>query len=131
MLKRILSCFQEQNVNSLGHLHGSDCLCQEADECGAKHPEHIRSAKLRKQIATIAQVINLKDHELDILASFMGHDIRIYREFYRIPELALQAAKISKLLFGLERGTITSFTGKSLYKVTVTMEDDRLLCRNM
>ena len=123
--------FSRANVDSLQHLHGSDCLRQEAEECGAKHPEYIRSTKLRKQIATIAQVINLKDHGLDILVSFMGHDIRTHKEFYRIPEPALQAAKISKLLFGLERGMITSFAGKSLDKFTVTMEDSSLLCRNV
>ena len=85
--------FSRANVDSLQHLHGSDCLRQEAEKCGAKHPEYIRSTKLRKQIATIAQVINLKDHGLDILVSFMGHDIRIHKAFYRIPEPALQAAK--------------------------------------
>ena len=70
-------------------------------------------------------------HELDMWESFMGHDFRIHKEFYRIPEQALQAAKISKLLFGLERGMITSFAGKSLDKVSVIMEDSSLLCRNV
>ena len=52
-------------------------------ECNAEHASHITSTKLRKHIATLSQVMNLKDNELDNLASFLGHGIKIHRE-YRI-----------------------------------------------
>ena len=35
---------------------------------------------------------------MDQLANFLGHDIRIHREFYRLPEKTLQLAKVSKVL---------------------------------
>jgi hypothetical protein len=34
---------------------------------------------MRKHIDTMSQVINLKGNELDILANFMGHDVRIHK----------------------------------------------------
>ncbi|KAK0136282.1 hypothetical protein N1851_027810 [Merluccius polli] len=54
--------------------------------CGAKHPEALTSTKLPKHIATMSQVLNLEENESDQLADFLGHDIRIYRQYYRLPQ---------------------------------------------
>ena len=43
----------------------------------AEKPELLTSTALRKHVAILSQVLNLKDQELDILARFLGHDIRI------------------------------------------------------
>jgi hypothetical protein len=68
-------------------------------------------------------VVNLRDHELDVLADFMGHDIRIHREFYRLPQETYQAAKVSKLLLALEKGNLTNIRGKTLDEITVSDDD--------
>lgn len=83
-------------------IRGCDVLRECSLKCEAKHPELLRSPKLKKHIATLSQILNLKDNELDILANFLGHDIRTHREYYRLPEESLQVAKMSKLLFTLE-----------------------------
>lgn len=46
------------------HIRGSDSLRKFANECNAKHPETLTSSQLRKHIATLCQIMNLKDHEL-------------------------------------------------------------------
>lgn len=92
---------------ALSHYRGSDCLRNYANQCGAKNPKALTSTKLRKQVATLSTIINLKENELDQLATFLGHDVRIYREFYRLPEHMLQLAKISKLLKAMEKGKLT------------------------
>ncbi|KAK0146646.1 hypothetical protein N1851_014043 [Merluccius polli] len=51
---------------------------------------------------------------MDQLANFLGHDIRIHREFYRLPDKTLQLAKISKVLLALESGRLAEFHGKNL-----------------
>lgn len=106
------------------HIRGSDVLRKYSELCGAVAPERLRSTKLRKHIATTAQVLNLKEHEMDILANFMGHDIRVHREFYRLPEQTLQLTKVSKLLLAMERGEVMSQTGKSLWDMEVDLIDD-------
>jgi len=55
---------------------------------------------VRKHVTTISQVLNLKENELDIdlLAQFTGHDIRVHREFYRLPLDVLQTAEVAKIL---------------------------------
>ena len=54
---------------------GSDCLRQFAIDCGANAPKTLRSTKLRKHIASVSEILNLKNNQLELLAKFMGHDI--------------------------------------------------------
>ena len=93
-----------------------------ASECGAEKPELLTSTCLRKHIAVVTQLLNLKDNELDIVAGFMGHDIWIHREYYRLPEDTLQLVKVSKLLINLEKGSLQHFKGKSLDDIDVTAD---------
>ena len=71
--------------------------------------------QLRKHVATLSQVLNLKNHELDQVADFLGHDIRVHREYYRLPEA--QLPKISKLLFAMEKGSLTNLQGKTIEEI--------------
>ena len=70
----------------------------------------------------MSQLYNLKENEMDILAQFMGHDIRIHRNFYRLPEDTLQMATVSKILLAQENGKVFDFKGKSLEDIEVNME---------
>lgn len=105
--------FAHLHYGSQEHIRGCDSLKQYALSCGAKHPENLTSTKLRKHVATISQILNLKTHELDQLATFIGHNIEVHREFYRLPEETLQMAKVSRILFALQGG-MAKFKGKSL-----------------
>lgn len=94
-------------------------MCVYASQCGAKHHEHLRSTQLRKHVATLSQVLNLKNNELDQVGDFLGHDIRVHRDFYRLPVPTTQLAKISKLLLSMERGRLSSMQGKSLDDIDI------------
>ncbi|XP_070408956.1 uncharacterized protein [Nothobranchius furzeri] len=107
---------------SQSHYRGQDCLRFYANQCGAKHPEFLRSTHLRKHVATLSQVLNLKNNELDQVADFLGHDIRVHREFYRLPVPTTQLAKISKLLLSMEKGQLSTLQGKSLDDIDVEDE---------
>lgn len=90
----------------------------------AEKPQYLTSTSLRKHIAVITQLLNLKNNELDVVARFMGHDINIHREFYRLPDNTLELAKVSKLLLGMEMGKIAEWKGKSLDAIEVAADDD-------
>uniref|UniRef100_K1QSI2 Uncharacterized protein n=1 Tax=Magallana gigas TaxID=29159 RepID=K1QSI2_MAGGI len=85
---------------------GTDCIRKFCNLAKLQNPSSITSTKLRKQLVTLAQVLNLSETSQDILAIFQGHDIRVHREFYRLPESTLQVAKVSKILLGINNGTI-------------------------
>lgn len=111
--------FMFARPQALSHLRGSDAIRQMAQRCGASNPDVLSSTKLRKHIATMSKVLNLKDNEMDNLADFLGHDIRVHRHYYRLPEGTLQLAKVSKMLMALERGTIAEFKGKTLDEISI------------
>jgi len=68
----------------------------------------------------MSQILNLKCHELDQVAQFMGHDVRVHREFYRLPHDVVQTARVVKVLMAMENGTISQYRGKSLmYPMTL------------
>ena len=116
--------FARAKYGSLDHIRGCDCLRELASEAKCKNPTSMRSTPLRKQIATVSQIINLKENELDILAKFLGHDIRVHREFYRLPQETLQVAKVSKLLLASEQG-LNGLEGKTLDEIDVSVDEGK------
>jgi len=114
-------------TSSMSHIRGSDVLRKYAVACEAEAPDTLRSTKLRKHIATISQVINLKDNELDLLAQFLGHNIKVHREYYRLPHDILQASKVAKILLAMETGQQEKLYGSALDDVNVDLEEGNLL----
>ena len=57
-----------------------DCMCDTAEECrpALHNPDTIRSTKLRKSMATMSQLADLSETEVDWLARHLGHDIRVH-----------------------------------------------------
>ncbi|XP_067253173.1 uncharacterized protein [Chanodichthys erythropterus] len=113
---------------AMTHFRGSDCLRGFAKACGAKCPKSLTSTRLRKHAATLSTVLNMTDTEMDQLANFLGHDIRIHREFYRLPEKTLQLAKISKVLMALEQGKLAEFHGKNLDEIGIDPDEKVIDC---
>ena len=83
---------------------GVRCHEEVSAECGASKPHLLTSTRLRKHVATTTQVLGLKEHEMDMLANFLGHDIIIHTKFYRMPLDVLQIARVSKVFLAAERG---------------------------
>ncbi|XP_071482523.1 uncharacterized protein [Diadema antillarum] len=104
-------------TSSNGHIRGSDVVRKFSISCGASKPSYITSTRLRKHIATVSQVMNLRDNELDVLANFMGHDVRIHRNFYRLPDHVMQVAKVSKILMCMDKGSLGKLHGSTLDEV--------------
>ncbi|XP_073694436.1 uncharacterized protein [Garra rufa] len=118
------NCYLFALPHSVHYLRGSDCIRQFVNECDdIKHPKALTSTKLRKHIATLSTVLNLKTTELDQLADFLGHNIEVHRKHYRLPEGTLQLAKISKVLLALEKGRLGEFKGKNLDEIQLDVTE--------
>lgn len=63
-------------------LIGSSALRKFAFRGGAKNPD-LLSGKFRKQIATILQLTNFEQNEMEQVARFMGHTEKTHMDFYR------------------------------------------------
>lgn len=71
-------------------MKASDVIRKFGHKSGAKHPENITSTRLRKHVATISQLLNLSDGDIEQLATFMGHTKDIHKHFYRLTDNAFQ-----------------------------------------
>ncbi|KAJ8313890.1 hypothetical protein KUTeg_008451, partial [Tegillarca granosa] len=125
----LLKLQEENNISSKyvfarpsGHLpyRGSDALKEAVYDADLKYKDRITSTTLRKQLATVCQVLNLTENSQDLLARFMGHDIRVHREYYRLPQSTLEVAKVSKILHLLNTGRISEVVGADLDDIDVT-----------
>jgi hypothetical protein len=114
--------FARPYYSSENHLAGHECLGLAAKESGAEQPANITSTKLRQHLATVSQVLNLTEHELEQVCGHMGHNIAVHREFYRLPDDTYQLAKVSRLLIALEQGQISRFQGKTLEEIEVDLD---------
>uniref|UniRef100_A0A9J7ZFM4 SET domain-containing protein n=2 Tax=Cyprinus carpio carpio TaxID=630221 RepID=A0A9J7ZFM4_CYPCA len=108
---------------AMTHFRGSDCLRGFAKACGAKCPKSLTSTRLRKHAAVLSTVLNMTETEMDQLANFLGHDIKMNREFCLLPEKTLQLAKICKVLMALEQGRFAEFHGKNLDEIVIDPDE--------
>ena len=61
-------------------------------------PDRMTWTTLRHHLASMAQVYAITQGEEDLLAQYMGHDIRIHRRYYRLPMAVLQRGFVCGLL---------------------------------
>lgn len=112
---------------SLNNLRGYDAVESMVREADLTEPKTFKSTGLRKYVATVSQVLDMSDNELDWLASHLGHDIRVHRDFYRLQSEQVELAKISKLIFAVDSGKAHKFHGKKLDNIQVEDLDDIVL----
>ena len=93
-------------------------------QCGATEPSTLTSTNLRKHVAKVSQILNLKDNELDTLAQFDGHDIRVHHKFYCLTNDVLQTSQLAKIFMLMETGELNKHKGKSLDEFLVAVTDD-------
>lgn len=84
---------------------------------GAQMIDLLTSTNLRKHVATMSQLLNLSHNDMEQLATYMGHSLDIYKEYYRLPENTLQVAKVRKLLLLIERGKVNCIDSSTLEKI--------------
>ena len=90
--------FARPSEDSMNHIRHWDCLRKQCTGLKLKEPDLITRTHLRKYVATVSQVLDLQEKELDWLARHMGHDVRVHREYYRLHESTLELAKVSKII---------------------------------
>lgn len=75
--------------SSVKWVDGSFALRKYASASGCKNKSTITSSRLRKQIATVLQILNLNSTEMEQVATFMGHTKKTHEKFYRLVLITL------------------------------------------
>ena len=95
-----------------------------AHEAELQRPQYVRCTRLRKHLATMSQVLDLKENELEQLANHIGHDLATHREYYRLPYETMLLSKVSKILHLADKGQFATTSGKKLNDIHITSEDE-------
>ncbi|XP_053390953.1 uncharacterized protein LOC123563710 [Mercenaria mercenaria] len=111
--------FPRSNFDSRQPIRSTDVIRKFASETGLSKTDNITSTKLRKHVATVSQVLNLTQHDMETMAEFMGHDLDVHRAVYRLPQETIQVVKIGRVLSAFDNGTIAQYQGKTLDEIAV------------
>ncbi|RZC40848.1 hypothetical protein BDFB_011498, partial [Asbolus verrucosus] len=95
----------------------ADVIRKFAHASGVQNPQAISSNRLRKQIGTLMQIMNLSKDEYSQFAKFMGHTEKTHKDFYEITQDVYQTAKVSKLLTLFDQGKGAEYKGKPLHEI--------------
>ncbi|XP_063907787.1 uncharacterized protein LOC135125929 [Zophobas morio] len=110
------------NTKSSSSINGTKAIYKHVRLAGVKNPAALTSTKLRKHLATMSQVINLSEQDLEQLANFMGHTSEIHKTYYRLPSDVYQMAKVSKLLLLNEKGEASKYKGQRLDDININLD---------
>ncbi|KAG5861881.1 hypothetical protein JTB14_036752 [Gonioctena quinquepunctata] len=66
----------------------------------------------------------MSEHDIEQLASFMGHTLGIHRALNRLSDDIYQTSRISKLLILMGNGEAGQFKEKSLDEINSNLEED-------
>lgn len=55
-------------------------------------------------MATVAQLLNFTEGDIEQLANFMGHSNEVQKTYYGLPGNVFQLVKVSKFLLMMEKG---------------------------
>lgn len=103
-------------------IDGTKTLQKYVKKCDVENPHSITATKLRKHLATVTQLLNFSNKDLEQLSNFMGHTLNTHCNFYRLPDNVYQTAKVSKLLLLMSQGGAENFKGKPLEDIDIDLE---------
>lgn len=112
------------NINSDGCIDGAAVIRKMATKSKVRNVSAITSTKLRKHLATLSQLFDISNSDLQQLSSFMGHTVSVHLNNYKLPDDVYQTAKISKLLLLSEKGNIAQYKGKKLDDIQISLEEE-------
>ncbi|XP_057291533.1 uncharacterized protein LOC130614143 isoform X3 [Hydractinia symbiolongicarpus] len=112
--------FPTPSRGSKNPLRGYVCISNVTKKiANLESPERITSTKLRKYVATVAQITCLNDTEMEWLSNHLGHSVEVHKNAYRLHDSAVELAKVSRLLMAVDSGHGGEMSGKKLSEIAV------------
>ncbi|XP_061170557.1 uncharacterized protein LOC133179888 [Saccostrea echinata] len=107
-------------TSSSNHIDPWTSMNRLAKEAGCEQPYLISSSRLRKYLATVCQILDLEDHELEWVSRHLAHNINTHKQHYRQHDATVEIAKVGSLMMAADEGQLRKFAGKKLSDIDVT-----------
>lgn len=105
------------------HVSGYPLMRRAAEVSGVANAYLFTGTNLRKVFATSLQLLALQKNTLREFAKFMGHDIDIHKEYYRLQSDVFQCTKIGKVLLESAESQLNKNQNKSIEGMEFTSEE--------
>ena len=69
-----------------------------------KQPGVITATNVRKEVSSLSQLLNLCKSHLKCHSKFLGYDLMIHRQYYRLQNEAFRLAKFSRIMLAIDKG---------------------------
>ncbi|KAK9880519.1 hypothetical protein WA026_011758 [Henosepilachna vigintioctopunctata] len=127
-LLKVRHHFVSNNNDYIFHTSGFTCLDgtkilrKYAMNCKLQFPNNITATRLRKHLATVTQLLQFSEQDLEQLSTFMGHTIKTHCNFYRLTDNMYQTAKVSKLLLLSTNEGLEKYKGMKLDDIDIALD---------
>lgn len=85
-------------------MSGWDVVNSIAAKAHLKKPELIPSTKIRKQMATVLQLLDMTPAELEWVTEHLGHTADVHKTWYRQEASTIKLTKVATLLMAKHKG---------------------------
>lgn len=102
-------------------IDGTKVLYKYANKCGIERAHSISATRLRKHLATVTQLLQFSEGDLEQLSKFMGHTLKTHCNIYRLSDDVYQTAKVSKLLLLMTEGGAENFHGMNFDDIHIDL----------
>jgi len=92
--------FVSARCSGLNNVDGHICLRRVVNSIKLDRPDLVTSTYLRKYVATVSQLLDMKQNEFELLCRHIGHSASVHKDYYRLPSHTLELAKIEQTAFG-------------------------------
>ncbi|XP_057297398.1 calponin homology domain-containing protein DDB_G0272472-like [Hydractinia symbiolongicarpus] len=89
---------------SENHVRGWDVVNSIAAKAHLKNPKLITSTKIRKQMATVLQLLDMTPDELECVTEHLGHTADVQKTWYRQKVSTIELTKVVTLLMAKDKG---------------------------
>ena len=120
VIKSIKFLFARQLQDSLNHLDGWQTVKSVASRASLLKPELVTSTRLRKELATTLQLLDMNAAELTWVSNHLGHSVNVHKQWCQQEESTIEQTKVAKVPIA-EDDRITSLN-KRMTGTTEQME---------
>ena len=100
MLKTNIYLFPYATRSSKNHIRGSEVVHDIALKAKLEKPNLITSTRIRKHMATVLQLLDMNNAELEWVTEHLGHTLDVHKTWYRQQASTVEMTKVAKLLTG-------------------------------
>lgn len=92
---------QQESTN---HISGWEAVRSVASKASLSKPQLITSTRIRKELATTLQLLDMKESELTWVTNHLGHSVNVHKQWYRQEESTMELTKVARVLMAKDDG---------------------------